>query len=301
MPDPRPPAAARPADHLRQGLLDLRRVPVRPAHLVGGDRAHHLGGEQCGRRRPAGAGGARGRDDHNVLRLDQGGGEQGGERHDRRSGVAPRRRDLARGADPGPRARQFGQPVGPAPGVAGPVVGGPRARVGEAEARAEVDDRDVAGQRRGQSRRLLVRQGQEDQVRRGQQPGVGLVEGAPGQPGQMRMNVGHRRARARARGHRADFQVGVARDQAQELTAGVPAGTRDRDPDSHAILPEGLAAGLSRCSRPSKSMHDYDYLCKEDSDYSAKEVSGCDDPERATPATGRGGPTPARRAGREQR
>src|SRR5262245_15950975 len=119
-----------PAGRRRQGLLDLGRMPVRPAHLVGGHGAHYLGREQRRRCRAAGAGGARGRDDHDVARLGQAGGEQRCERNDRRGGIAARGRDAARGADPGPRAGQFGQAVGPAPRVAGPVVGGPCLRIG---------------------------------------------------------------------------------------------------------------------------------------------------------------------------
>jgi len=104
----------------------------------------------------------------------------------------------------------------------------------------------MAGQRRREGRRLLVRQGQENQVGRCQRRGVGRAEDAPGQRGQVRMSIGHGHARARARAQRAYLQVGVARDQAQQFTAGVPAGARDCDPDSHAPLPSGLAAGRRR-------------------------------------------------------
>ena len=61
---------AAPAAPSAQRLLDLRRVPVRAADLVGGHRAHDLGRQQVAAdgERPA-PGGAGGGHDHDVARA----------------------------------------------------------------------------------------------------------------------------------------------------------------------------------------------------------------------------------------
>jgi hypothetical protein len=72
----------------------------------------------------------------------------------------------------------------------------------------------------------------------------------------------------------------VTGNQAQEFTAGIPAGARDRDPDSHTLLLEGLLPGTA-AGPTCKSMHCIDYLCKQ--------VSVCGAPARTKRTTGRGG------------
>ena len=97
-------------------------------------------------------------------------------------GDPPGRPDLVAGAG------QLGQAVDPLPGMGRSVIGGPGGRVGEAEGRAEIDDRGLgreAGRYRGG---LAVREGEEYQVGRGQQGRVGLLEGPPGQAGQVRVD-----------------------------------------------------------------------------------------------------------------
>src|SRR5438034_8731445 len=46
--------------------------------------------------------------------------------------------------------------------------------------------------------------------------------------------------------------VRVTGNQAQELTAGIPAGARDRDPDSHTLLPRRPRCRAQSPSRPAR-------------------------------------------------
>ena len=62
----------------REVLDDLGRVPVPAAHAVGRHRAHHLGAEQVRLEALARAGRAAGRDDDDVVGLEQPGGERRG-------------------------------------------------------------------------------------------------------------------------------------------------------------------------------------------------------------------------------
>ena len=79
-----------------------------------------------------------------------------------------------------------------------------------------------------------MRQREEDQVSLGQVVRVGAGETTAGQGGEMRMDIRDRRARVGRRGDRAQFQVRMTGNQAQQFPAGVPAGSGDRHPDSHA-------------------------------------------------------------------
>src|ERR1039457_4096458 len=155
--------------------------------------------------------------------------------------------------DPLAGAGKLGQTVHPWFVVWACVVVLPIAGVGEAEAGAEVDDRLAGEEGRRERGGLLVRECEEYQVSYGQATWVSMLEGPAGQVGEMRMDVRHRGADAGSRGDRAEFQVGMFRDQAQEFTSRIPARSGDGDPDSH----------VPSCTLPyCKSMRDGDYLCK---------------------------------------
>ena len=78
-----------------------------------------------------------------------------------------------------------------------------------------------------------MRQGEEDDVVPGQDLRCRRLEHAVGERDQVRLVLAERRPGVAGGGQRADLHLGVAEEQAQELTTGVPAGARDRDRDPH--------------------------------------------------------------------
>ncbi len=79
-----------------------------------------------------------------------------------------------------------------------------------------------------------MRQGEEDQVGVGEGVGRGVGQHPVGEARQLRVHRAEGLPGAAVRGHRAELELRVPVDQAQQLTTGVPAGTGDRDCDSHA-------------------------------------------------------------------
>ena len=65
--------------------------------------------------------------------------------------------------------------------------------------------------------------------------------------GEVRVDRGDWLARAAARGHRRDLQVGVPGEQAEEFAARVAAGARDSDPYAHADASFSLREYASHC------------------------------------------------------
>ena len=165
-------------------LLDLGGVPVHAADAVGADVAHHLGAEQVGLGRLAGAAGA-GRGDHDDVGLDQARGQGGDERERRDGRVAARDRDPLGAAQRVAGARQLGEAVGPGAGVLGPVEPRPGLGVGEPEVRTAVDDEHVVAERLGDGGRRTVRKGEEDDVVTGQHVGGRRLEDPLGERGQV--------------------------------------------------------------------------------------------------------------------
>src|SRR6185437_5148337 len=197
----------------RKVLLYLWRVPVRAPDLVRGHRPHDLGSEQVGPGRAARARGAGGGHDDDVGRVGKPGRQQRGQRENGRGGVAAGGGHGGGGPDRVPRAGQFGQAVGPLPGVRARVVLRPLVRVGQPEVGAQVDDLEVAGQARGQLRRLPVRERREQQVGVGQEVRLGGREDRAvqaGMPGELRVRRGHGGTGAVVRGQRSQLKVGMA-------------------------------------------------------------------------------------------
>ena len=79
-----------------------------------------------------------------------------------------------------------------------------------------------------------MRKGQEHHVVAGQGLGGGLLEDPVGQRDQVRLEGAQELAGVAAGGQRADLDVGMREQQAQQLTAGVPAGSGNGDPVAHA-------------------------------------------------------------------
>lgn len=121
------------------------------------------------------------------------------------------------------RPRQFGEAVGPGPGVCGTVEPLPVGRVLQPEVGAHVDDEDLRAELFGDGGGLTVRQGEEDDVVSGEDLDGGLLEDPVGQ----RQQVGLERAQLLAgvgiAGQGADLDPGVREEQAQQLSARVPA------------------------------------------------------------------------------
>ena len=232
-----PCARPRRAGCLAERLLDLRGVPVRPARLVRRDRAHHLAGEQVRPERAPGARGAGRGDDHDVVRLDQAGGQERGERDDGRGGVAAGHGDPRCCRDLLPRPGKFRQPGDPAARVRRLVVPRPRIGVGQAGSRARGRRRGRPGRGRPPAARTL-RRAARGTPRSQPEPATDIhgVEAACCQrrdAGQMRVHLGDRAARAALPGHRAELQVGMTGQQPQQLASRVSARARHRDPRAH--------------------------------------------------------------------
>ena len=217
-----------PSTRAAEVLGDLGGVPVAAADAVRRDAAHHLAAEQVRLRGLAGAAGARGRD-HDDVGLDEAGrdGRGEGERGDRR--VAAGDRDPGGAGQLRALAGQLGQAVGPGPGVAAAVEPLPGRRVGEPVVGAAVDHHDLLPQLGRDRAGLAVRERQEDDVVPGQGLGVGLLEHPVGERDQVRLEAPSGSPALLPAGQRADLDLGVREQQAQQLTTGVPAGSGDGD------------------------------------------------------------------------
>ena len=102
------------------------------------------------------------------------------------------------------------------------VVALPGGRVGKPEVGAEVDHAGRGGQLGRDRCRLSVRQGEENEVRCGQRGRVGGTEGRTGERREVRMHGGDRLPSVAARGDRAELEIGVPEDQAQQLAPAYP-------------------------------------------------------------------------------
>ena len=200
------------------GPADLSDM-LMPADLVRRHVAHDLCAEQVGFRLAAGPGRTAGGHDHHVLGIGHTGDDERCQRQDHGDGVTAGVGDATAGSDNGAGTGQLGQPVRPR--WVQPVVG------------AEVHDRDVLWQVRHQRTRHPVRQSQEHQVRLRQHRGRGVGERQFSVGAQVGMHRPDGLAGVAVRRRGAELQVGMRRDQAQQLTTCVAAGARDRDPVAH--------------------------------------------------------------------
>ena len=237
-------------EHLRaQDLLHFGRVAmgqqaVRHEVLVDGPEVQGVGG------RPPGPGGARGRIDDDPASLDQPGPHEG------RQGQPGRRRVAAGGGDergPGQRfAKQLRQPVDGLVEelrrlVRLAVPGRVEGRVTQPEVGGQVDDdADAVAQGRHDPLRLPVREGAEHEIEAVEGVRAGrLVDHSRIGGGQRRRVLPHRLAGPGVSGDRGHLDVGVARQETQELNPRVARATDD--------------AGFHRIS-----IHNFAYSCGSD-------------------------------------
>jgi hypothetical protein len=175
----------------------------------------------------AGPGGARGRDDHDVLRLQETGREAGAQGEQGTGRVAARHRDAGGAAELLALAGALGvhdelrQPVRPGPGVRGPVelvplLGGVEPVVG-----AGVDHHGLRRQLRGDRGRGAVRQGEEDDVVAGEVLHRGVDEHPVGEGVQVRLQLPQPLARVGMGPHGPDLDLRVTGEDPQDLATGV--------------------------------------------------------------------------------
>jgi hypothetical protein len=215
----------------REILRDLGGMPVTAAHAVRRHRAHHLRAEQVGFKPPARAGRAAGRDNDDVVGLQQSGDEPRGE------GEGAGRRVAARDGDPGgafqlvaddgAADRHLGQTVRPRPGVGGSVERLPRLGVGQPVVGAAVDDHRVVRKPGCELGGRAVRQREERDVVAEQRVGRGRFEDPVTHGGEMRVDVAEPPPSLGVRGDRTELDVGVTQEEPDDLTPGVPARTGD--------------------------------------------------------------------------
>ena len=215
-------------------LLDLGHVLV-GADLVRRQVPHHLGAEQVPLGRAAGAAGAaRGHDD-DIGGVDQAGRDERGQGEDDRGGVATAVGHPRAGGDRVPLAGQLGQPERPRLAVVTAVRAVPGLGVAEPVVGTEVDHLAVPRQGCRERSGLTVRQRQEDDVGLGESGRTGPFEDPVGQLRQVRVQVRDALPRRAAGAQRAELEVGVLEQQAQQLTAGVAAGSRYRCCHAHPL------------------------------------------------------------------
>ena len=77
-----------------------------------------------------------------------------------------------------------------------------------------------------------MRQREEDDVVAGERLEVGLLEHPVGERHQVRLQRAERLAGVGRAGERADLDLGVTEQEAQQLASGVPAGSGDGDASS---------------------------------------------------------------------
>ena len=126
----------------------------------------------------------------------------------------------------------------------------PRAGIREPERRAQVHHQRAPGKLPGQRGGLRVRERHEHQVGTGQRRGIGGAEDPSRKAGQVGVHLRHRCARVRPRRQRADLQVGVGSEQAEQFAARVTAGAGHRDPCTQFPRPLPVASSGSRALRP---------------------------------------------------
>lgn len=166
----------------------------------------------------AGAGGARrGHDD--GLGLGECGGVRGEERERDGGRVAAGDRDPPGSGERGAGAGQFGQPVGPRTGVRRSVETLPVRRVPQPEVGPHVDDQDLLAELFGDGGGLPVRQGEEDHVVSGEHLGGGGLQHPVGEGTQVRLERAELLTCVGVAGQRADLDLGVGQQQAQQLTS----------------------------------------------------------------------------------
>lgn len=111
-----------------------------------------------------------------------------------------------------------------------PVRRGLQAEVGTA-----VDHQDVLAERLGDGGGLAVRQAEEDHVVPRQHLGGGGLQHAVGQRQQVRLQESQLRPGVGAAGQRTDLDLGVAEQQAQDLTARITTRSGDGDSQCHDV------------------------------------------------------------------
>jgi hypothetical protein len=92
-----------------------------------------------------------------------------------------------------------------------------------------VDDEAGIAELVGQRSRLAVRQGEEDDVVALQHLGRGLLEHHPPVGAQVTVHGSQLLARVGVRGDGSHLEIRMRAEQTQHLTAGVSAGSRNRD------------------------------------------------------------------------
>ena len=178
-------------------------------------------------------GGAGGGNDHDVVGLEQFGGEPGRQRQQGRRRVAAGDGDPGGALEGFALAREFRQPVGPRSGVGGAVELFPRRRILEAVVCAGVDHHGAFGKLRRNLGGRAVRERQEHDVVTGKVFHRGVFEDAAGQPVQVRLEFAESGARIAVRSDGTDGHVRMAREQAQNFSSGVAAGPGDGNRNSH--------------------------------------------------------------------
>ena len=98
---------------------------------------------------------------------------------------------------------------------------------------AEVYHQHVRAELRGELRGVAVRQGEEDDVVPAEGLGGRVGQRPAGQRHQVRLVGAQLRAGAARRGERADLDLGMGEQQAQQFAARVPARSRHRDLHRH--------------------------------------------------------------------
>ena len=154
-------------------------------------------------------------------------GRDDGERGDGR--VAAGHGDATCSPQEVPLAGQLGQAVGPGAGVLPAVERLPLGGVGQPEVGAAVDHHGVVAERLRDHRGLAVREPEEDHVVPGQRLDGRLHEDPVGQREQVRLEGAEPLPRVGAGGQRADLDIGVGQQEAQDLAPGVPTGSGDGD------------------------------------------------------------------------
>ena len=92
-----------------------------------------------------------------------------------------------------------------------------------------------------------MRQREDDDVVAGQGGRVGGLEHAVGQGQQVGVRLAEALARVAVRGHRADLDLGVAQQEAQDLAPGVAGGAGHRCSECHLHNDTGSCMARRRC------------------------------------------------------
>ncbi|GAA3110921.1 hypothetical protein GCM10020254_66290 [Streptomyces goshikiensis] len=101
---------------------------------------------------------------------------------------------------------------------------------------AHVDDEDLVAELGGDGGGLTVRQGEEHDIMSREHLGGGRLQGAAGERDEVRLERTEGLPGVGVRGQRADLHLGVREQQAQYLTARVPARPGHRCTNHHRTL-----------------------------------------------------------------